>query len=70
MDALDYEFVEGRDDIPEPPLLEDLPVGFLNVSNRTFSYPGFYANEGEYCDMVQNAMAWFAAEDACRMFDN
>ena len=29
-----------------------------------------YSGRGEYADTIKNAMAWFAAEEVCRMFDN
>ncbi len=30
----------------------------------------FSDEESEGCDSIRNAMAWFAAEEVCRMFDN
>jgi hypothetical protein len=29
-----------------------------------------YQGKGEMVDQIQNAMAWFAAEEVCRMFEN
>lgn len=29
-----------------------------------------FTNKGEMVDQVQNAMAWFAAEEVCRMFED
>lgn len=29
-----------------------------------------YAGRGEQVEIIKNAMAWFAAEEVCRMFDN
>ena len=29
-----------------------------------------YAGHGESVDIIKTAMAWFAAEEVCRMFDN
>jgi len=29
-----------------------------------------YAGKGDYVDQIQNAMAWFAAEEVCRMFED
>jgi len=29
-----------------------------------------YSGKGESADIIKNAMAWFAAEEVCRMFEN
>ena len=29
-----------------------------------------YSGKGESVDIIKNAMAWFAAEEICRLFDN
>jgi len=46
-----------------------------NWQNRNPDYTpteigeAIFSGRGEYADQIQNAMAWFAAEEVCRMFD-
>ena len=52
----------------------DMVAGFGCLKDMKLSTDevaeALYSGRGEYADTIKNAMAWFAAEEVCRMFED